>query len=166
MTGKSHLSVGIGLGITTFVLNYESTNDFLYSSLICTGCIIGSLLPDIDSGKSMMSQHFLFLPKLIKKIFGHRGFIHSPLFIFALYYLLSHSTNLQVQQLGAGLAIGMISHLVLDLFTKMGIPIFFPIWTKKISFSSMKTGSKAEPIVALILFFIMAGGLIYLKQFL
>ena len=77
MTGKSHLSVGIGLGITTFVLNYESTNDFLYSSLICTGCIIGSLLPDIDSGKSMISQNFLFLPKLIKKIFGHRGFIKS-----------------------------------------------------------------------------------------
>ncbi len=73
----------------------------------------------------------------------HRGFTHSILGIGVIYYLLKDIEKIIGFHYSALYGcIGYSSHLFLgDLFTKMGIPLFYPIWDKKISLGFIKVGS-------------------------
>lgn len=55
------------------------------------GVTIGSLLPDVDEDGSYAGRRSMGVAKVIKSIFGHRGFTHSilaTLLIFIPYFLL------------------------------------------------------------------------------
>lgn len=81
------------------------------TSLPITACIIGSLIPDID----------LILPV------EHRTLTHSLLFVFLVstsYYLISKDKHNSL-----GLLVGILSHLVLDLFSPVGLTLFYPLMT-------------------------------------
>ncbi len=76
-----------------------------------TACIIGSLIPDID----------LVLP------LEHRTLTHSLLFVLLIsvsYYLISKDKRNSL-----GLLVGMLSHLLLDLFSPVGLTLFYPLMT-------------------------------------
>lgn len=86
MKGTSHLSFGIATALSTALL----LNNFFPSTDIKTAFIVGSatgsLLVDIDNKESTIGQITSPISNVIQLIFGHRGFIHSPLFILLSYF--------------------------------------------------------------------------------
>ena len=77
MTGRSHVFFGVGTGIVAAALSPAIS--MLHIPLVG----LASLLPDIDSTSSRMGRNV----KLIGKIFGHRGFFHTPAFLLLLLFI-------------------------------------------------------------------------------
>ena len=143
MTGKTHI---IG-GIAASLAYAQFTN---HDPLIMVGAgIIGALLPDICHGGSKIGRKLPLLSKLINMIFGHRTFTHSLLFLVIIAWLLN--SFIPNEAVIAGFLAGMVSHYVLDMATKNGIKLFFPI-TLTVRFPlTTRTGSKVENVVFSIL---------------
>lgn len=144
--------------INKFLFNYELIYKIILILVYIYFSYIGSLFPDIDMKNSYISK---LLPKLHRNLgskFKHRGMTHS---LICLYFL-CNMFNLLVQYtennivficLSSGFIVGYLSHLCLDLLTKEGIEIFYPV---SISFSILpiKTSSKTEKMFCKILNFI------------
>ncbi len=100
---------------------------------------LGGIAPDIDQPTAPFWRN-LPIGKLFGKVFdkllgGHRFITHSllglALFGWGMHWLL-HVLNLLIPKLDAHVAwwafmIGMVSHLVMDTFTKEGVPWLLPI---------------------------------------
>lgn len=119
MTGKTHITGGIAASLA-----FAQITDYDPVILLCAGTI-GALLPDICHGGSKIGRSFPALSKIINTLFGHRTFTHSLLFLLLIGVLLNAvSAN---EAANAGVLVGMISHYVLDMATKNGIKLFFPL---------------------------------------
>lgn len=217
MKGKTHLAFGVATGVSTALMlsNYISTTQQV--SLL-SGCLVGSLIVDIDNDKSTIGYNLRPISTIIQGKFGHRMLVHAPIFWIILYFILnklifltnnyvSQRTNVLLILIGIcgilsffartkdklnvkkvikkltifvfipliacfictkelnfalyGLTVGVFGHLLLDLFTKGGLPLLYPIkfknkkgekHVKKFSLLPLKTGTWFETIVALILF--------------
>ncbi|MPN06349.1 hypothetical protein SDC9_153605 [bioreactor metagenome] len=104
------------------------------------GALLGGLLPDIDNPDSKIGRLFI-LSGLIYKKFGHRYFFHSLLFVFITGALLSLFDFI----FGAGVMIGMLSHLILDLIgLGNGVALLYPLNKNKISIRSTKHNKKTN----------------------
>lgn len=147
MKGKIHLGLGIFIGISSTVALNTSMID---GCLFVASTMIGSLLPDIDLPNSKISQKIPIIPTLINKCFGHRGFIHSPSFLLLttilIHQLLSHF-NYHMPFIFAGFMIGYLAHLLQDMFTKGGIPLFSPFSRRRYSLSFNRSGSSIDYIL-------------------
>ena len=143
MTGKTHI-VG---GIAASLAYAQFTN---HDPIIMLGAgIIGALIPDICHSGSKIGRKFKLLSKLINMLFGHRTFTHSLLFLVIIAMLLN--SFIPNEAVKAGFLAGMVSHYVLDMATKNGIKLFFPI-SMTVRFPlTTKTGSKIESLVFSIL---------------
>ena len=143
MTGKTHIVGGIvaSLAYAQFV-NHDP--------LIMLGAgVVGALLPDICHGGSKIGRKLPILSKLINMIFGHRTFTHSLLFLVIVAFLLN--TFIPNEAVKAGFLAGMVSHYVLDMATKNGIKLLFPI-SMTVRFPlTTRTGGKVESVVFSIL---------------
>lgn len=122
MTGKTHLSCGIA---SSLFLCGDVVSGILLS--------VGSLLPDIDHKNSLFGKALPFIPKMIK----HRTWTHSLLFLILCYFI------------NVYLCIGCFVHLLLDMMTKQGCPLFYPFDIKiKLPFASLiKTDGKFEKLL-------------------
>lgn len=122
MTGPTHLTCGIAASLFL-------CGDFV-SGLILS---VGSILPDIDSRNSLLGKSLPFIPKFIK----HRTITHSILFLFGCYFI------------NVYLFYGCCLHILLDMMTKMGCPLLWPIGIDfKLPFAWFtKTGGWVEGIV-------------------
>ena len=151
MTGKHHLIAGIGAGIcmTSSLIYFKDTTTV---PAVCTGIglVVGSLFPDIDSSTSKLGKRVKPVSKIISKLFGHRGFFHSLIFIGLLFLLLKHifdTKNIsQYSVIYIGFCCGCLLHLVCDIMTKGGVPLLYPFSKFKFHLTWMKSGSKYEPI--------------------
>ena len=94
------------------------------------GAVIGGLLPDIDCPTSMLGSSIKPLSEIIKATVGHRTLFHSVLFVFIVGALIS----IYNVTLGIGLALGIVSHIILDLLTPRtyGVAFLYPFYTKRI----------------------------------
>ena len=126
------------------------------------GCVIGSLLPDIDQESNKLWDLLPvghFLGSFLKNIFlAHRTLSHSIIGIIAFYeafnWLLPkilNSNSIHIHAVFVALMVGYISHLVADSLTEEGIPLFFP-FKFKIGFPPIKalrirTGSFVEKYI-------------------
>jgi inner membrane protein len=128
--------------------------------------LLGSLAPDIDGegvitrpgtilrnlvGRgiaNLIDAVFEIVPKFVNLLFGHRGFIHSPLLAFSIFALGGYLGMPWLEWLGIGYA----SHLLGDAVTAGGIPMLSPFSSDRISLSDMRTGSTREFGVAVALF--------------
>lgn len=131
-TGKTHIVGGILVGlIVTQALEINAG----YS--VVAG--VSALFPDIDQPTSKIGQR---IPGsfLIKLIFGHRNFWHSLL--AALLLFLAFSSFLP-QHFAVLVLAGYLSHLLLDMLTPAGVPLFYP-FTKRFSIPLTKTGGLIE----------------------
>ena len=127
------------------------------------------LLPDIDSPSSTVGQRIRPIAKLIGSILGHRGFTHSLicayLLFMALVYVMenydTHSATFIATYLPP-ILVGYLSHLLGDMFTPSGVPLFWPI-RKKISLPlTFKANSRAETIfVSWLSIFVFTGYVYY-----
>lgn len=139
MTGKTHI---IG-GITASLAFAQVTN---YDPFILLGAgAVGALIPDICHGGSKIGRTLPVVSKIINTLFGHRTFTHSLLFL--LLSALLFNAVIPNDALAAGLMIGMVSHLLLDMATRNGIKLFFPMKITVRFPLTLKTGGLAEAAV-------------------
>lgn len=139
MLGNTHI-VG---GITASLAFAQISNE---SPIVLVGAgVVGALLPDICHSGSKIGRTFRISSKIVNKLFGHRSFTHSLLFLFLVAILLD--ALVPYRSVTIGILLGMASHFILDMGTKKGVKLFFPI-KMQIRFPlTIKTGSKAEKII-------------------
>ena len=97
---------------------------------------------------SYISKRFPIIHKLFGKRFRHRGFTHSLLFVGIIAFIgntitISSNDNIVFTCIFSGILAGVISHILLDIITKEGVELFYPV---EINFSILpiKTSSKTE----------------------
>jgi len=119
MTKKSHIFIGFSFGLL-----------FNVNPLLS---IVGSLIPDIDIiwGRYFKNNFW----------FSHRGFTHH--FIIPLFLLFSAMFYENLGFILLPVSIGYFSHLLADLLTINGLPLFFSYYPR-ISLKLLKTGSIIE----------------------
>lgn len=131
MTSPNHI-VG-GIAITGISLSFWDINIFSNSTYLSL-CIFSSLLPDIDHTKSIIGKAFFPLAKYLDIKFGHRTITHSvtlllPLFLIFLFVELN-LINPYFNRSGIDYSLifffAFLSHLILDMLTVQGIPLFYP----------------------------------------
>lgn len=107
-------------------------------------CGIGSLLPDIDHPTSTFSKKYFLLSipfrilqlifgnfKATKHFVGHRGITHSILFAIIFIVPIFFIDNIWIVLALLSLAIGIISHLLMDMLNPTGVPLLLPFTKKK-----------------------------------
>ena len=121
MRGTQHLLYGTATTLA-FYLGFREPGNFdfvdLTNSLIFIGGgVVGSVLPDIDTKPSIVSNIFPLCHALLAKIgIKHRKYTHDlGLFICMMFLFLPIYPQI------LGLSIGCLSHLLLDGLTKEGI---------------------------------------------
>ncbi len=86
-------------------------------------------LPDINHPKSFLGQRLKWISKPIARAFGHRGFTHSLLAVFALlatfYLKVPESWFIPADAL-QGMVLGYLSHILADMLTPASIPLLWP----------------------------------------
>lgn len=135
MTGRTHLLVGLASGL--LVGHVAGVQGLYLIPCVMTGGI-GGLVPDIDHPRSMLSG---WLPGsgLIRLFVRHRGPTHSilglMLFLSGMAAVLSlgvpftdpvvlRHTHIASIAVGVGYAL----HLLCDMATPEGIPLFMPVY--------------------------------------
>lgn len=143
MTGNTHIVGGIAASLA-----YAQFSNHDPIMMLGAG-VVGALLPDICHSGSKIGRKLPLFSKLINRVFGHRTFTHSLLFLVIVAVLLN--AFIPSEALKAGFLVGMASHYVLDMATKKGVKLLFPL-SMTVRFPiTMKTGSKMERIVFSIL---------------
>ena len=139
MTGKTHILGGIAASLAyAQITNHDPI-------IMVSAGIVGALLPDICHGGSKIGRKLPILSKIINTLFGHRTFTHSLLFLVIVAWLLN--SFIPNEAVKVGFLAGMVSHYVLDMATKNGIKLFFPLsMTVRLPLTT-KTGSKVESVV-------------------
>ena len=142
-----------GMNIALFYVNTQGLNGLEYfDSILFTG--FAALIPDIDHPGSAISK----VLKPVSKVFNalerlimpssmqHRGITHT-LVPLALAYGGWHFTHFKsIMFTGQGIA----THIFLDLFTKMGVPLLWPLTKFRLKIPLFKTGGKGEEMVSVI----------------
>ena len=155
MTKETHSNGGYIIALLllpyiydTFMMEYTLSYRIVLLFIYAYFTYLGSLLCDIDMKGSYISKRFPIIYKLFGKRFKHRGFTHSLLFIGVIAFLgdmviVSSDNNVVFTCIFSGILAGVISHIILDLITKEGVELFYPI---SINFSILpiKTSSKTE----------------------
>ena len=125
MTAPNHIIGGIvitGLFGSFLNLNILSNPIFIAST------IFGALIPDIDYTKSMIGKVFRPISKYLNRRYGHRTITHSLLAMFGSFLLFAiiESTFFGRTTTSKIYLLGFFSHLVLDMMTVQGVPLFYP----------------------------------------
>lgn len=172
MNNKTHKVGGLCSGLIVSTIMFSKNpelGNLISSGLIISGATIGSLAPDIDHPESKVGRKFLLRPIsiLISKLFGHRTITHSVVMSVFMTILLLISTTMFTgipkfiySNLIIGFCVGWMSHLLLDLITVKGIPIYYPFIKRKYSLLKFKTSRDEELVTMLII--LLTGTLIAL----
>lgn len=159
MTGRTH-DLAAFTALTFVVASQPLVEMSLGTALVAFSAnMIGGLAPDIDQPTSDLWEKLRggsYLSQLIKPLIGgHRYISHSIVGILAAAFimelLLQLSSSFLIVDIDVvwwAFMIGFISHLVMDTFTKDGVPWLFPIPIRfgipPISFLRIKTGGIIE----------------------
>lgn len=125
MKGSTHIVFGTLLGAGTQLVTGLPMTSFLSYPSYYGGVFLGSLLPDIDHPQSYLGRRTRPISVLIFKCFGHRGITHSLLFTSILGIASAVWWAYNPLFFG-GLILGYLSHLLGDMTTVSGIPLFYP----------------------------------------
>ena len=139
MTGKTHIIGGMAASLAVSQIT-------LYDPVLLVGAgVVGGLVPDICHGGSKIGKTFPLLSKIINVLFGHRSFTHSLLFLFVVGIILrSFVSN---EAVIVGIMVGIASHYLLDMGTKNGVKLFFPLMIRVRLPITTRTGGKVEDLV-------------------
>jgi len=126
--------------------------------------VVGSLLPDIDAGGGTIARPGslfgrllprwlakgldaigLTISRIIRAIFGHRNAFHWPVWGLVLAMVGQSLGHTWLIWLGWG----YVWHIMGDLLTVSGVPLFGPFVTKDIKFSPIRTGTAPEYLIQL-----------------
>jgi len=148
MQYKTHVAGGVALGYVLYN-NVDALSHYVNDSptfMVATaGLVIGSLMPDIDIKTSYLSQKTKLVSFFTSKLFKHRGYTHSivgvltfSLLLFFIMEALGFSDG-STKLFTLSFMIGMISHVVLDMFTWSGVKLFYP-YDKRVNIGSYRSG--------------------------
>ena len=164
MRGHTHATIGL---IVYFL--YLSLYNVAFSRSSLLFAFFMSLLPDIDTPYSTISRTTFITKYVSEKInvaLGHRGPLHSLFFrsvftvilrVFYSSYYISYTSYV----VGS---LAYLSHIVADMFTPKGVPLFRPIIDSRITICKrrgfrraicIKTGSSKEEMLEIFLTFIL-----------
>lgn len=127
MTAPNHIAGGIVFtGIFTSLWN---VNIFAEPYYLATTILV-SLLPDIDTPKSIIGKPFYPLSKWIYRKYGHRTITHSLLItiILALTTYIFQRLNVIPPNYTIIVFFAYFGHILLDMFTISGVPLLYPFW--------------------------------------
>lgn len=148
MRGRTHLIVGTAAGVATALA--VPVEDDMMRLGIFAATVVGSLFPDIDNTQSKLGRKIKPISIILNKLFGHRGFVHSPcnlILIFAAAIIfMAVFENFTYLPVLIGFSIGFITHMILDAITKGGIPFLYPFSKKRYNFTIIKTGGIGEAL--------------------
>lgn len=152
MSGKTHFFGGLlaGAAAAAVIKHYYSINP--EGIIISIGtAVLGGIMPDIDTTKSKVK--IPVLSSIIKMIFGHRSLFHSPFFYVVLSFLFFFFIPWTKLYCVTFLC-GAMSHLLLDMLNKKGIPLLYPFSKKHFHFCALQSAGIADfSIRILIIFF-------------
>jgi len=160
MTAPNHIAGG--MVFTGTMLSFYNVNIFTHP-LYLVVLVIGSLLPDIDTPKSVIGKAIYPLALLLNRKYGHRTFTHSLVFVIITYILLNfiiHLFSLDDVILRVFL-FAILSHLILDMVTVQGVPLFYPfrrnpcVLPADPSFRLQASNNRSE-LVAFVIFVLLA----------
>jgi len=126
MNSGTHIIGGLVFAGT--LCSFTSVNVFEKPEYIAA-CALFSILPDIDTTKSMIGKIFYPVAWLINRKLGHRTFTHSLLFLFIIgvtFYLLFRFDVFPNTDLLKIAIFATISHYVFDMITVSGVPLLYP----------------------------------------
>ena len=134
------------VAISFFLFDAYTDLSKSFSKAIVTVCIVvfPFLILTSLSKVKFIKENLRFMVK-------HRGLMHTlilPAFLFAATYFIKEPT---FKILVTGLTIGYATHLLADMLTSRGCPIFFPFSKKNIKFMDIKTGSASEYVAAAVI---------------
>lgn len=136
MTGKTHQLLGITAGLTYYLAQAEPTYNPATFGAVLVFSYLAALLPDIDQPTGKL-WHFLpfghTLGQISDPFLEHRNLTHSLLGVglvgvglFYLFRIFPHYWGIEPQTVFIASIIAYLSHLLADMFTNEGIPLFFP----------------------------------------
>lgn len=120
MTAPTHVTFG---ALSYFVV--AAAMQWQPSTAAVATAALGSLLPDIDLPTSAVGRPFFPISKAINEQIGHRTLTHSVIGIMLLLTMLSPLLFFDSLIVWA-LAIGYVSHLLIDTLNKAGIELLYP----------------------------------------
>lgn len=143
MTGNTHIIGGLAASLA-----FAQVTDYEPILLVSAG-VVGALIPDICHGGSTIGRKFKVLSKVINTIFGHRSFTHSLLFLVLIAILLTSFVD--NESIVMGILVGMASHFILDMATKNGIKLLYPLKITVRFPITTRTGGTVEYLVFAVL---------------
>lgn len=171
------------INFAIFSISLKLNNNFLLSSIVTfiSIMILESKLNHILLRKILLSLTLVLLSlclffikvKIYFVIFflilasfpwlKHRSFSHSIFASIIIYFLLKQIEIIyNISNLSFFGTIGYTSHLLLgDLFTKSGIPLFYPISNKKYSLGYFRVGSFFSNALEIIIVVLLIGSIIF-----
>ncbi len=127
MMGKTHFMIGLGTGAMLAVAA-NAGPVYIGGMAIVSG--LGALLPDIDHRHAPIRQRLGFVGDVLLWWLPHRGLTHSLLCwmaLTAIWFSLCPLIDVPLI-LALALSAGYASHILADMTTKRGLPIFYPVW--------------------------------------
>lgn len=171
------------INVIIFFVSLKINDNFYISSIITFMAIIiiESKLTHLFLRKIFLSLIFILLAlclyfieaqmyfiifTLMLAIFPwlkHRSFSHSIFAIVIIYFLLKQIELLtNISNLSFFGTISYASHIFLgDLFTRQGVPLFYPVNDKKISLGFLKVGGTLSNLLEILFIIILVGLLIF-----
>ncbi|MFC4736158.1 metal-dependent hydrolase [Bacillus daqingensis] len=119
------------------------------------GLMLGAVFPDIDETTSWIGRRSRGLAFWVKLLFGHRGLTHSGIAALVAVLVLLRFDHAFIE----AFCFGFVAHLTGDLFSRSGIPLFYPLTRKRTSLPVYRTGSWVEMLLFI-------ASLVYIAYFL
>jgi inner membrane protein len=126
MSGANHIVGGVvftGIYLSMFDTNILSNPMFLAMTAFF------AILADVDHTKTPIGKAFYPIAKYLDRKYGHRTITHSLLFYFTGSIIVGIVEMLLLGSAGVYTQIWFWSygsHLVFDMLTKQGVPLFYP----------------------------------------
>lgn len=136
MTGKTHQILGLTTGLAYYLVSTEPIYNPATFGAVLVFSYLAALLPDIDQPTGKL-WHILPFGHTIGKIsdpfLEHRNITHSLLGVglvgLGLHFLFKSFPpywGIEPQTVFTASIVAYLSHLLADMFTNEGIPVFFP----------------------------------------
>ena len=118
--GHTHALIGSTLAIGVAIASHTAPNTTL---LLMAAGALAAILPDIDHPQAPIRRRLGCLGNLIFGRLKHRGITHT---LIAVVAVVVAAVTALPQLVGAVVAIGYLSHILADMLTVSGLPVFWP----------------------------------------
>lgn len=136
MTGKTHQIIGITTGLAYYLSSVKPEYSPATLASVLVGSHLASLLPDLDQSAAEIWNSFPYghvAGKVVDPFIKHRNFTHSLFgllifgyLIYSLLHLFPEYWGIHLTTVFYAMMISFAFHLLVDMFTVEGIPLFYP----------------------------------------